>query len=210
LNRRRQTLELIAIVLTAAGKFIFMDYLNWRFPFVFGASLGWLIYILYCWKKQPHLFQHWGFRKDNFKQVVKIVLPFGFIGFVAMVVIGAIQGTINLTWHIIPILITYPIWGTIQQYLLIALLAGNLSELEKPKLHKITVILLTATLFALVHYPLWWLVLATFILAIFYGFVYLKQRNIYVLGIFHGWLGALFYYTVMNTDPFLDTFGKYL
>jgi len=59
-----------------------------------------------------------------------MVLPFGLLGITTMIVIGAIQGTINITWHIIPILITYPIWGTIQQFLLIALLAGNLSELN--------------------------------------------------------------------------------
>ena len=48
----------------------------------------------------------------------------------------------------------------------------------------------------------------TFILALFYGYVYLKIKNIYALGIVHGWLGALFYYTVVNQDPFADVFLK--
>lgn len=63
-------------------------------------------------------------------------------------------------------------------------------------------------MFAGVHYPFWWLIAATFILAIFYGYIYLKERNVYVLWLFHGWLGGIFYYTVMDSDPFLDTFGK--
>ena len=200
----------MAVLATALGKFLFMDYLEWRFPFVVGASVGWLIYIFYRWRVTPEIFKHWGFRKVNFKKVLKLVLPFGLVGLVAMIIIGAIQGTINLTWHIIPILITYPIWGTIQQFILIALLAGNLSELESNKLRlgKTVIILISAVMFAGIHYPFWWLIAATFVLAIFYGFVYLKERNIYVLGLFHGWLGAMFYYTVMNTDPFLETFGK--
>ena len=185
-----------------------MDLLNWRFPFVVGASLGWLIYIIYRWKTSREIFRQWGFRKDNFSDVLKMVLPFGLIGVTTMIIIGLVRDTINLSWHIIPILITYPIWGTIQQFLLIALLAGNLSEIKELKLSKILIILISAVLFGAVHYPLWWLIAATFILALFYGFIYLKERNIYVLGIFHGWLGGIFYYTVMDTDPFLDTFGK--
>ena len=184
-----------------------MDYLEWRFPFVVGASLFWVGYILYRWKVTPAIFKDWGFRKDNFKEVLKMVLPFGIIAIVTMIVIGSIQGTINPTWHIIPILISYPIWGTIQQFLLIALLAGNLNDLNIPKLSKPIIIVLSAIMFAGVHYPFWWLIFATFILAIFYGYIYLKKRNVYVLGLFHGWLGGLFYYTVMDKDPFLDTFG---
>jgi membrane protease YdiL (CAAX protease family) len=53
-------------------------------------------------------------------------------------------------------------------------------------------------------------VIGNFILALFYGYVYLKVRNIWVLGLFHGWLGALFFYTVVNRDPFIEVFGKYL
>ncbi len=32
----------------------------------------------------------------------------------------------------------------------------------------------------------------------------------YALGLFHGWLGALFYYTIVNQDPFADVFLKFL
>jgi hypothetical protein len=48
--------------------------------------------------------------------------------------VGSWQGTLNLTWHIIPILITYPIWGTIQQFLIIGLFTGNLQHQTKIKL----------------------------------------------------------------------------
>lgn len=205
---KRRVLEISAVILTAIGKFIFMDYLNWRFSFVAVAILSWVSYIIYRKSKQPVITKYWGFRTDNFKKVLKKVLPFGIMAVVTFFAVGFYKGTLNITWHIIPILILYPIWGTIQQFLLIALTAGNLQDLKGQKLNKGIIILLSALLFGAIHYPYIWLVIATFILAIFYGWIYLNQRNLYVLGLFHGWLGGVFYYTVLERDPFLEMFGK--
>ena len=109
----------------------------------------------------------------------------------------------------IPILITYPLWSVLQQFLIIGLFAGNLNTITCIKLNKIIVILFAAVLFAVVHYPIHWLMIGTFILALFYGFVYLKEKNIFLLGIFHGWLGAIFYNTVLGSDPFIDVYLKW-
>lgn len=203
-------LEILAVVLTGAGKFVFMDYLNWRLPFVIAAILSWSLYVRYRYKKDNQVLKDWGFRTDNFKQVLKLVLPFAIVSIVSFLVIGYFQDTLNPTWHIFPLLITYPIWGMVQQFLTIGLVAGNLSTLKSIKLKKGIVILITAILFSLVHYPSVWLLIGTFILALFYGYMYLKSKNLYVLGVFHGWLGALFYYTVLNQDPFADVFLNYL
>ncbi|WP_411895868.1 lysostaphin resistance A-like protein [Winogradskyella sp. A2] len=203
-------LEIVAAVLTGIGKFIFMDYLNWRLPFVIIAVLGWSAYVFYRFKRNKSVLKDWGFRRDNFKSVLKLTLPFALVSIALFFLVGFIQGTINLTWHIIPLLITYPIWGSVQQFLTIGLLAGNLNELKRLNLSKKITILLTAIFFSIVHYPSIWLMIGTFVLAIFYGYIYLKSKNIYVLGLIHGWLGALFYYTVVNQDPFADVFLKYL
>ncbi|MCB0460874.1 MAG: CPBP family intramembrane metalloprotease [Flavobacteriaceae bacterium] len=210
ISNKRRILEICAVILTAIGKFIFMDFLNWRFLFVVVSILLWSTYIFNRSKKQKGILKYWGFRTDNFKTVLKKVFPFGIISIIAFLNIGFIQGTINLTWHLIPILITYPIWGTIQQFLLISLVAGNLQDLKLKEIRSSVIILFSAMLFSIVHYPIGWLMIGTFILAIFYGYIYLRNRNLYVLGLFHGWLGGLFYYTVLNTDPFLQTFGKLL
>ena len=107
-------------------------------------------------------------------------------------------------------LILYPIWGIVQQFLVIAIVAGNLKDLKGTKLSDPFIIAVTAILFGLLHYPFYWLILGTFILALFYGFIYLKARNVFVMGIFHGWLGGLFFYTVVGRDPFEEVFGKFL
>jgi membrane protease YdiL (CAAX protease family) len=203
-------IEICAVALTAIGKFIFVDYLNWRLPFVLITVLGWSIYVWYRYMMDKLVLKDWGFRLDNFKSALKLVLPFVVISIVSFFMIGYFQGTLNMTWHIFPLLITYPIWGSVQQFLTIALVAGNLNSLKSVKLKKSAIIFITAVLFSVVHYPSNWLMLGTFILALFYGYVYLKVKNIYVLGLCHGWLGTLFYYTVVNQDPFADVFLNYL
>lgn len=205
---KQRKYEIVAVLLTAAGKFIFMDALQWKFPFIVVSIFGWGGYVLYRSKKEPGILAYWGFRTDNFKKVMFMVLPFGGVAVVSFFVIGYSRDTININWHLIPILLLYPIWGVIQQFLVIGLMAGNLHDLENQKLSKPVIIVLTALLFGLVHYPYYWLMLGTFVLAIFYGFIYLRERNVYVMGLFHGWLGGLFFYTVVNRDPFAEVFGK--
>jgi membrane protease YdiL (CAAX protease family) len=202
--------EIAAVLLTAAGKFIFMDFLQWKLLFIIASIAGWGGYVLYRSRKEPGILAHWGFRTDNFRNVLLMVLPFGISAVAAFFITGYFLGTLNLTWHILPVLLLYPIWGVIQQFLVIGLMAGNLQDIENQKMGKPVIIILTAVLFGAVHYPYAWLMLGTFVLALFYGFIYLKARNVYVMGLFHGWLGGLFFYTVVNRDPFAEVFGRLL
>lgn len=210
ISDKQRLLEILAVVLTAIGKFVFMDFLNWRFPFVAFAVVCWTAYIIYRSKQTKGILKYWGFRKDNFKATVKLMLPFGMLSVVSFFAVGYYQDTINCTWHIIPLLITYPIWGTIQQFLTIGLIAGNLNDLKSVRIHKFLIIVISSILFSIVHFPSVWLMTGTFFLALFYGIVYLKSKNVFAMGLIHGWLGALFYYTVVNRDPFQEIFMRYL
>ncbi len=197
-----------AVILTAAGKFVFIDYLNWRFAFAATVIVAWSVYIIFRSRNEKEILIYWGFRTDNFTLVVRKILPVGALSVIAFFAIGFYQNTINITWHIIPILILYPIWGVIQQFLLIALMVGNMRDLKGKHLNNSAIILFSALLFSSIHYPFVWLMIGTFFLAIFYGFIYLREKNIYALGLFHGWLAGLFYYTVVGRDPFLEMFNK--
>ena len=185
-----------------------MDFLEWRLPFILCTLVAWSIYAVVRSMSYSAMLRHWGFRKDNFKKVLRILFPFALIAIVACVVTGYVSGTLNLTWHIFPILILYPTWGTIQQLLCVGLVAGNLQDMNKP-LKNYWIILITAVLFSVLHYPNVWLMIGTFILALLYTTVYLRERNLYALGLFHGWLGALFYYTVVGRDPFMEVFRQF-
>ncbi len=206
ISDRRRILEILAVALTAIGKFIFMDYLDFRFAYVVFAISIWTLYVFNRYKKEKNILKYWGFRTDNFKKVCKLMLPFGLVSIIIFLALGYSQKTINVTWHILPLLITYPIWGAIQQFLTISLIAGNLKDMKSLSLNKFLIVLITAILFSLVHYPSVWLMIGTFVLALFYGILYLKEKNVFAMGVFHGWLGALFYYTVVNRDPFEEVF----
>jgi membrane protease YdiL (CAAX protease family) len=208
ISDRRRIIEIGAVFLTGAGKFIFMDWLQWKLPFIVFAILVWSAYVFIRQRQVPYILKYWGFRTDNFKQVIRLVLPFGITSVIVFLMIGFYLGTINITWHIFPILLFYPIWGTIQQFLVIGIVAGNLKDLKQRKFPNHLIIFITALLFGILHYPFYWLILGTFLLALFYGYIYLKTRNVFVMGIFHGWLGALFFYTVVGRDPFTEVFGN--
>ncbi len=210
ISTKTRILEISAVILTALGKFLFMDYLNWRLPFIATVIILWSGYVIYRSRTTPGIKKYWGFRTDNFSKVARTILPFGIVAFVIFIGIGLYQDSIKLTWHIIPILILYPVWGIVQQFLLIALTVGNLQDYNHSNVAKTTIVIFSALLFGLVHYPFGWLISGTFILAIFYSVIYLKERNIYALGIFHGWLAGLFFYTVVGRDPFIETFGRLL
>ncbi|MDD7888185.1 CPBP family intramembrane glutamic endopeptidase [Flavivirga sp. 57AJ16] len=209
-SNKRRLIEILGVVLTAIGKFIFMDYLDWRLFYVVLATTLWILYIIFRYKVEKNVMMYWGFRTDNFKYALRLMMPFVIVLAMLFLGIGYYQNTINITWHILPLLIVYPIWGSIQQFLIIGLVVGNLNDLNHKKISKGFIIFITALLFSVIHFPSTWLMIGTYVLALFYGYVYLKEKNIYVMGVFHGWLGALFYYTVVNKDPFQEIFLKFL
>lgn len=210
ISDKRRILEILAVLVTGISKFIFMDQLKWKLLFIVAAIVSWSVYIAFRHYQNNAMLQYWGFRTDNLRLVLLKVLPLGFLSVTAFFVVGYLQGTIHLSWHILPILIIYPIWGTVQQFLLIGLVTGNCQDLRIYRIPKAGILLFSAILFAGVHYPHYWLIAATFLLALFYGSIYWKERNVYILGLFHGWLGGLFFYTVVNRDPFVEVFGKLL
>lgn len=200
--------EIVAVIITSLGKFLFYDLLDQRLIFIIIMFAFWGSFIYLRVRKDPEILKEWGFRMDTFALVLKKVLPFGMIAVAACFGTGYLLGTIHLHWHMLPLLIVYPIFGTLQQYLLMSLFAGNLDH--QNNLNKGSIIFLTSLLFGLIHYPFFWLMLGTFFLSLFYTFIFLSCRNLYVLGIFHGWIGTIFYFTVMEEDPFLKVFGPIL
>ncbi len=63
------------------------------------------------------------------------------------------------------------------------------------------VIAVTTVLFAVVHLPFVELTLATTVLGGVFTAIYLKWRNLWPLGLWHGWLAALFYLWFLRLDP---------
>jgi len=56
---RQRKVEIAAVILTGAGKFVFMDVLNWRLPFIVFAILAWSCYVVYRSKKNRGILVYW-------------------------------------------------------------------------------------------------------------------------------------------------------
>ena len=64
-----------------------------------------------------------------------------------------------------------------------------------------------AVLFSLVHVPDPQLMVATFVLGLAFTPIYLRWRNLWPLGVLHGWLGAFCYVWVLDRNPWQEVFG---
>lgn len=204
---RTRIFEIFAVILTGIGKFVFMDWLQLKFVFIVGACLFWIGYLIYRIRKNKEILGHWGLTVDNFRKTLLELLPIAVLLVIAFVLVGNYLGTNVLDWTIVPILLLYPIWGILQQFIVIGILASNLKEYNSSRLPEIAVILIVATVFGIVHYPHLLLIGATFLLALVYTKLFLRNRNLIVLGMYHGWLGAFFYYTVLGRNTWNEVLG---
>ncbi len=206
IRNRTRVLEIAAVLLTGAGKFIFMDGLGAKLPFIVGAILAWAAYVYYRHRRQPGILAYWGFRTDNFRTSFLGLLPLATVAVLVFAGVGYATGKLVLSWHLLPVLLLYPLWGVIQQFLVVGLVAGNLRDFERRRLPPAAVTASTAILFAAVHWPARLLVASTFVLALVYVTLYLRRRNLWALGIYHGWLGGFFYFLVLGRDPWQEVF----
>ncbi len=193
--------ELAGAVTTGFLKFLMVDVFSFKFVYVVGACLFWIGYIIFRRRSDPDVFRHWGFSRDHLKASFSITGVFAVCVFICLFGYGAWSGSVIWTSHMIPILLLYPIWGVIQQFLMMSLIAGNLQAMKKPDW---IVILVTASMFAIVHYPSLILIGGTFFLALFYTRIFMKWPNLWALGLFHGWLGCFFFYWILNRDPWIE------
>ena len=185
-----------------------MDMLNQKLIFIVVAILFWSGYVMVQVRRNQSSLREWGFTAKNFWKSFMIISPVALICIGGMMLYADSNNTVLLNPHIIPILILYPLWGFIQQFLVVGLVAGNLKDLHSRKVPLPLIVLVTSVLFSLVHYPSTLLMIATFLLAIFYTIIYLRYRNLFSLGLFHGWLGCSFMFYVLNRDPWNEVFNS--
>jgi hypothetical protein len=202
INSPRTNLEIILVLLTGVGKLVFVNWLDVKFWFIMVAGAGWLGYLLWSLIANRERMRGWGFQRAGFWASMRLLLVPSLLVVVLCYGYGYYTGNMIVTWRIVPVLILYPLWGVIQQWLVICLFGSNLLAM---RLFPMMVIyLLTATLFGVIHLPSILLVAGTFVLALVYLYVFARYRNIWTLGLLHGWLGGIFYYFALGRDAWLE------
>ncbi len=201
--RTTRFIELSLVLLTVVAKFIMVDWLALKFWFVMIAGLLWLGYLVYHVLRMSSRIKEWGFRKSGFKDTLRFLLPWALLCTTAFIILGVLNGHILWSWHLVPVLILYPLWGLVQHYLLIGLTVSSVQILY-PQIPGQALITLSGCLFGAVHLPQWELATVTFVLAAVYTWLFIKYKNLWALGLFHGWLGAFFYYFVLGRDAWME------
>ena len=197
---KRRWFEILAVVLTGTLKYVMMDWLGLRLFYITAAILFWGVYIWFRYRENPMIISQWGIRKENFKRTFLFLLPYALGILVLIVGYGFYVNAYFLNWRFIPVLVIYPLWGIIQQFMMIALVAGNLQAITSLHLRNSQVMLWTSLLFAFVHYPSLPLMGFAFLMELLFIWAYFNWRNLWALGLFHGWLGSLFQFFVLGRD----------
>ncbi len=198
---RGRRFELTAAAVTAAGKFILADWLELRLPYTVGAIAFWVAYVVLRHKANPTVLKRWGFRKEGARESAAFSGLALLVGGGFCVVYAVLGGDPIVNWNLALILLLYPAWGLIQQFLLVALLADNVMALRGERSQEFVVVMFSALLFSAIHFPETDLMIATFFLGAATTLIFFRTRNIWMIGVLHGWFASLFYFLVMGYDP---------
>ena len=174
--------------------------------YIAGISLFWLIYILYRYSNNSNILSFWGFKKEFFKQSIIFLSPLVFLSILASLLYSHAKNGFFISWSIVPILILYPIWGVIQQYLMLGIISQGLLSIFEAKSKRYIIVFLVSFLFSLIHYPSYFLMIFTFIMEVIFITVYFKWRNLWATGIAHGWIATFLLYHVLERDLWKELF----
>jgi len=198
--------ELGGIAVTAALKFIMMDWLNMKVFYITGICLFWIGYILFRYINHKSILADWGFNYKGFRQTFIFLLPFLIICIGAGVFIALNNNIRLINLSIVPILLLYPLWGLFQQFIMIILIYGNLIELERVNISKRRAIAITVLLFSLVHYPSPFLMIFVTVMELLFLVAWSRWKNLLALGLIHGIIGTVILYYISGRELWMELF----
>ena len=198
--------EVLAVAATGVFHLVFQN-LGAKGLFITLASVSWVGYIVWRVQQDSSLWVRWGFQMKNLSSAFLWPTVIFVLGVSLMACYGLANGRVLWQGHIIFLLLLYPLWGILQQFLVQALGVANLMALF-PKQGWVVALPVGIVLFSAIHYPDGLLMVATGLMAALFIPCYLRDRNLWPLGLYHGWLGTFFYLWVLGKDPWIDVFGK--
>ncbi len=197
---RRALLELAAVLASALLHVVTTLVLRWQAVDQIVLGVGWLTYV--AWRaRSPGVLAAWGMQRAGLRAATRAAAIAGVLGVATIAAIGIARGTFVVDANLLPLLLAYPLWGWLQQLLVLGITLGNLEQLGVPRPWLVAI---SGIGFALVHVPDWPLCGATLLLGITCALLFLRHRNLWPLGVLHGWLGACFYRQVLARDPWAE------
>lgn len=176
-------------------------------PFIAGACLFWAAFVAVRARQDKDAFRRWGFRTDNLRAASAAAAVAFVAGAAVLAAFAAWHGRLRFPAHALLLFPVYSVWGLIQQFLMLGVLASALESVEGLRRRKALLVPIIAVLFGALHAGNVRLMVATFCLELAIVPLYLGYRNLWPLGLLHGWLGGLFYLWVENRDLWAERFG---
>lgn len=202
---QRAMLEIGAVTLTGIGHFI-SNALDANKVYIPLVSLGWGAYLYHRARTDQKFLSDVGFTSSGLRGGFRDA-TFVALGAMTLMTGTAVRkGSLTLHRDMIPLLLLYPAWGLVQQFLVQGMVTRNLTEAD---LASYVVTPISASLFGLVHLPDWKMTVGTFALGLAFTPIYLKHGNLWPLGLYHGCLGVFFYFWVLERNPFQDVVDKH-
>jgi uncharacterized protein len=199
--------EIGAVILTALLQPVFVMLLRQRALFILLALVAWAIYLVGRCRTERGAFREWGFRKEGLAAAFAATTLFALAALLVMGGLALAHHTLVVCWPMLVLLALYPIYGLFQQLLLQGVFVRAVTASATGVWPKIGATLLAAILFGAIHLPDTKLVIATFVLGLIFTPIYLRWRNLWPLGLYHGWLGVFFYYWLLGRDPWAELFA---
>ena len=198
-----QNAGLALVFVTALLKWLLVDYLNLRVIFIPIIISTWGSLIIYNKKQNSNYFIDAGFGKLGLKTSLFPVFVY------ILSLSGLLLGYAKLfhiqvfSKNLFVAMALYPIWGLIQQFIVMNFV---LTPLRDKQLSKPLVIAVSALAFGSIHLPDLQLFIATVIAGVFFSLIFYRYKNLWPLGFAHGILASLLYYWYLNLDPIQDIF----
>ncbi|MDD5522309.1 MAG: CPBP family intramembrane metalloprotease [Kiritimatiellae bacterium] len=170
------------------------------------AFVLWGIYLLWQLARVHGIAQEWGFRKEGFVRTIKACLIFALFAMIPLLIYSWRYSRFPLPVTFWLVMALYPVWGLGQQFALQALITRNLRTFVPGLWSRI---LTASVIFSVAHFPNYWLMVLTLIAGVAFSWIYEKYRNLWAIGIVHGFLGALAYYLVLGDDPGAEILGLF-
>ena len=197
---RRERLEVAAVALAAVLYVVCYEVLDVRGAFIGAAFLAWAGYFAWRCVRDPAAPREYGLGSEGLRPTAAAVGGVVAVGGAACLAVGAARGTLSLGRGLWLAMALYPLWGTVQQLLVQAIVVRPLAARWPAP----AVVAVAALLFGALHLPDLALTAATTALGAVFTPLYLRWRNVWPLGVGHGVLGALFYVEVLGRDPWAE------
>jgi hypothetical protein len=175
--------------------------------FIAASCIFWAVFVIARARRHPNVLHDWGFRIDNLAAASMASAVVFALTATAFAVYAHLHGTLRFPPHTLFLLLLYPVYGVVQQFLALAVVVGNLECVRPFRRRRWLVIPIGAALFGVAHVFDMRLVAATFLLELVVIPLYLWRRNLWAYGVLHGWLGALFWLWVLGRDQWAENFG---